>query len=326
MGFKDDAETDIGPKRDRWGRPLLLPPGCGEEDRTWYSRASSLSDYASGVKTGLETWKRRHAAIGIARREDLAAMIAALPETGKDKKDDQVTNAQLDGYIEEALIASGAPAKANWGTAVHGFTTDGVDASHAPERMRADIEAYERELARLGIRPVLDEVFTANEELRVAGTFDHLYLLPDGRVVVGDKKTGIDSPLDAAIQMSCYAYGDVYDWRTDERESMESVAGSFGTFDPSVGLHVHIPRGEGRCVIKALDLQHAFRLAKHAAVLRDARLAANRDDVLATSPEGLLLERIWTCQSRDELVITVGDCQHEDVLAAARRRWDEVAC
>lgn len=329
MGLKDQIEQEVGPKRDRWGRPLLVPATglyeVDKEGRTWYSRASSLSDFASGVKTGLETWKRRHTAVGIARREDIAAMIAALPptETG-DKKDDAVTKAQLDEYIEEAMIASGASAKANWGTAVHGFTTDDVDASHAPERMRADIEAYQRELGRLGIEPVLDEVFVASDFLRAAGTFDHLYRLPDGRVVIGDKKTGIDSPLDAAIQMAVYADGAVYDWLTDERESLADVAGSFGTFDRTIGLHVSIPRGEGTCTVKALDLDYGFELAEHCAALRDAGHAAKRDLLIATSPEGLLLERIWSASSRDELQDIMTGVTSEDALEVARKKWAEL--
>lgn len=319
MGLRDDAEVDIGPKRDRWGRPLLVPRGGTE--KVPYSRASSLSDYASGVKTGLETWKRRLAVVGVAQREDIAAMIAALPSTDTgDKKDDAVTKAQLDEYIEEALISAGASAKANWGTAVHGFTTDGVGVEHAPERMKADIEAYERELGRLGITPIADEVFIACDEVRAAGTFDHLYRLPDGRVVVGDKKTGATSYLDAAIQMSIYAHGEPYDWSTDRRDPL-SLAG----FDPSVGLHVSIPRGEGRCEVTMLDLDYGFELAKHAAFLRDAGYAANRDRLMATSPEGLLLEAIWACSTREALKKVMADISSDDAKEAANQRWKELA-
>lgn len=332
MGFKDDIESEeIGPKRDRWGRPLLVPMERslqGEADvngRTWYSRASSLSDYASGVKTGLETWKRRNVAVGLARREDVAAMLAALPdmETG-DKKSDAVTKAQVDEYIDMAFEASGAAAKANYGTAIHGFTADG-NAEHAPERMKADIAAYEAELERLGIRPVLSEVFVASDSLRAAGTFDHLYQLPDGRVVVGDKKTGAKNYLDAAIQMSVYANGDVYDWRTDTREPLEIVGGSFGDFDSSVALYVSIPRGEATCEVTLLDMNYAYDLALHCAELRDAGHAARKDLVVAQTSAGIFLERIWATDNRAELQEIMAGVTDDEHVAAARQHWGELA-
>lgn len=332
MGFKDDIEPEqAGPRRDRWGRPLLVPmekhlqAEADVNGRTWYSRASSLSDYGSGVKTGIEVWKRRHAVVGVARREDIAGMIAALPDmdTG-DKKSDQITKAQVDEYTEMAYQAAGLYEKANWGTAVHGFTADG-NPEHAPERMKADIDAYERELARLGITPVMDEVFTACDSLRVAGTFDHLYQMPDGRIVVGDKKTGKESLIDAAIQMTGYANADVYDWRTDQRDPLALVAGSFGDFDSSVGLHVLIPRGEARCEIKLLDLHYAYDLALHCAELRDAGHAARKDLVVAQLDHGIFLERIWTTGSREELAEVMAGVTDDEHVAAARQHWGELA-
>lgn len=331
MGFKDDIEDEAGPKRDRWGRPLLVPAGptlaaqADKQGRVWYSRASSLSDYASGVKTGLETWKRRLAVVGTAQREDIAAMVAALPSLETDdKKNDQVTKAQLDEYIEEALISAGASAKANWGTAVHGFTADG-DPDLAPERMKADIAAYYAKLELLGITPVMDEVFVACDSLRVAGTFDHLYRLPDGRIVVGDKKTGIAHLLDAVIQMSGYNHGDVYDWRTDERTPLADVAGSFGNFDPSVALHVHIPRGEARCEITMLDTSVGYGLAEHCAALRDASHAAFRDRLVETSEAGLFLERLYACKTREELKKAMLGVEGDDAKEAANKQWKALA-
>lgn len=331
MGLKDQIEQEaVGPKRDRWGRPMLVPrqnhliAEAGADGKTWYSRASSLADYASGVKTGLETWKRRLAVVGVARNEHVAAMIAGLPDmdTG-DKKGDAVTKAQVDEHIETALSLAGASADADWGTAVHSFTAEG-NVEHAPERMKADIAAYHAELERLGITPLMDEVFVANDALRAAGTFDHLYRLPDGRVVVGDKKTGVEHMLDTAIQMGAYSYSDVYDWETDERTPLADVAGSFGDFDPSVGLYVHIPRGEARCEMKLLDTARGHRLGAHCASLRDAGLAAAKDKLLDTSFTGLLLMRIQTVGSRAELERVMKGVVADDALDAARVRWAEL--
>lgn len=334
MGLKDQIGQEAeptGPKRDQWGRPLLVPAApylvaqVNKSGKTWYSRASSLSDFASGVKTGIETWKRRHAVVGIARREDLAAMVAALPDMETDdKKNDQVTKAQLDEYIELASEHAGMYLKANYGTAIHGFTADG-SIEHAPERMKADIMAYRHELERLGITPVLDEVFVACDPLRAAGTFDHLYRLPDGRVVVGDKKTGDTSFLDSGIQMAVYANSDVYDWRTDERTPLADVAGSFGTWDPTVTLHVDIPRGQARCEMTLLDSEIAYDLAHHATVLRDASYAAFRDKLVVSSNEGLFLERLHACKTRDELVALMKGVESDDAKEAANKQWKALA-
>ena len=321
MGFQDDIET--GPQRDRWGRPLLIPAFGGE--RQWYSRASSLADYASGVKTGLEVWKRRLAVVGIARREDIAAMIAALPdlETG-DKKNDQITKAQLDEYIEMALEAAEAPAKANWGTAVHSFT-DGQSErlEHAPERMRADIEAYHAKLRQLGIKVLATEIFVACDALRAAGTFDHLYGLPDGRAVVGDKKTGIAHLLDAAIQMSAYSNGEIYDWTDDSRTSLSDFAESLGyEFDHVEGLHVHIPRGEARCEITSLDLEYGYDLAMLCSQLHRAGLSEARDMLVFRSDLSIFLSRIEASKSRAELKEIMGSApENDDLRAEANKKW-----
>lgn len=323
MGLKDMLEVEQGPPRDRWGRPLLIPARGGE--RRWYSRASSLADYASGVKTGLEVWKRRLAVVGIARREDIAAMIAALPdlETG-DEKNDQITKAQLDEYIEMALEAAEASAKANWGNAVHSFT-DGQSErlEHAPERMRADIEAYHAKLEQLGIKVLATEIFVACDSLRAAGTFDHLYGLPDGRAVVGDKKTGIAHLLDAAIQMSAYSNGDIYDWTDDTRTSLFDLAESLGyEFDSNEGLHVHIPRGEARCEITSLDLGYGYDLAMQCSQLHRAGLSEARDMLISGSEVGIFLSRIEASKSRAELKEIMGFApKNDDLKAEANKKW-----
>lgn len=331
MTLADQIEEEAGPKRDRWGRPLLLPISGDayqlrdKSGRTAYARASSLSDYASGVKTGLEIWKRRQMAVGLAQREDIAAMLAALPpmDTGDDKSD-RVTKAQVDEYLEMAHEAAGGNVKANYGTAIHSLTVE--DAGHTPERMQADVDAYYRELEALGIRPLLDEVFIANDDLVAAGTFDHLYLMPDGAVVVGDKKTGkqIDL-LDISIQLAVYAGGDAYDWTDDSRVPLEVLAETWGLFDDSVGLLVEIPAGTGTCRITELNLYEGRDHAERASLLRQARLSVHRERLVSRSPEGLYLERVWTAESHAELEKIMAHApKSEDLRAAANKRWAEL--
>ena len=334
MGFSKDAGEEIvqdGPPRDRWGRPLLIPADksipVDKNGRAWYSRASSMSDYASGVKTGLEVWRRRKAGVGVAQREDIAAMIAALPplDTG-DKVNDDITKQQLDEYLEMAQDHAGQHDGANHGTAVHGFTeaAENPHNPHVPERMRDDVDAYYAHLEKLGIKVIATEVFVANDGARTAGTFDHLYLLPDMRVVVADKKTGKPNLHDALIQMATYSYGDVYDWRTDERTSLEDIAEAVGgTLDRSMGLHVHI--ADGACKVTPLNTGEGYRLLLKAAALRDSGLAANRERWLAGTEMQFILHRVHTAKSQAELETVMDGIDDEDAREAARKRWRELA-
>lgn len=329
MGFRDDmaveADAKIGPDRDRWGRPLLIPKGG--EDRRPYTRVSTLSDFASGVKTGLETWKRRQSAVGLAQREDIAAMVAALPplET-EDAKTDQVTKAQLDEYLELAHEAAGANAKANYGTAIHAFTEQTSMPPNVPDRMKADVEAYYSTLDMFGIQVVASELFIANDVIMAAGTMDHLLLLPDGRVVPADKKTGRIDVVDNAVQISAYAFGDAYDWRDDTRTDLDAIAESVGgRYCPSTGFTIHIPAGEGTCELIPLNLEEGWRLAYDAAKIHQRRSAAYRPKFLSSDDNPLFIA-IHAAKTRDDLqrlaALVAGN---EDATSEARRRWAELA-
>lgn len=335
MGFQSDASDDPVDlvRRDRWGRPLLVPselhrealaPYTNDEGRVWYTRASSLSDYASGVKTGLETWKRRLLAEGLGAREDIAGMIAALPpsDTG-DKKTDQVTKAQLDEYIEMATDHAGAHAGANHGTAVHGFTAAGGRPEQAPERMKPDLAAYDEELARLQVTPVLDEFFVACDALQAAGTADHLYRLADGSIVAGDKKTSkaVDI-VDHGVQLATYAHGDLYDPATDMRTPLSEVAESLGgRFRRDFGIIAWIPRGRGECQLIGVNLARAYRLAGYAATIRTARLAQHREDFTSQETFAHVLIRAASTKA-DVIEAMKGFPDASDELRGhANQRW-----
>ena len=94
---------------------------------------------------GLGIWKLRHAALSIARHEDIAAMVAGL----------EYGDPALDELLEQACDRSAAMVEArHWGTAVHTFTEAGPDhprREYVPERMRADVDSYDRALERAGL-------------------------------------------------------------------------------------------------------------------------------------------------------------------------------
>lgn len=281
----DPFELDIeAPPRDRWGRPLLVPVKGGE--RQAYTRMSTLANYICD-QSGLATWEKRLLARGLAEREDLCAMIAALPRCHSDKRDkrtlsaaekreDKEVNAKLDGYLNEALEHAGRSWKANSGTAVHGFTDPGADLDAVPERMKADVDSFLTYIGSGTIEVLATEVFVVNDALQCAGSFDHI-----GRVngvpgmsgpVVIDKKTGqIDGKgLSFAIQLAGYATSDVYDLDTDERRPLESLTGG-EQVSRQWGVIAHIPLGAGRTDLYRVDLLRGVHCARLATNVRTAR-------------------------------------------------------
>jgi hypothetical protein len=274
-----DLEVEC-PPRDRWGRPLLVPPGGGE--RKPYTRMSTLANYVSD-QSGLATWEKRLLARGLAEREDLAAMVAALPSCEADKRDkktltatekreDKAINAKLDDYIEQALEHAGRSFKANHGTAIHGFTDPGSDLTAVPDRMKADVRSWLQWLERYGIEILATEVFVVNEALQAAGSFDHLARIPSVGIVVLDKKTGVVDGKDLAfaVQLSGYAHAEVYDLDTDERRPLESLTDG-ERINRDLGVVAHIPLGAGTTEPYLIDLRRGLHCARLATHVRQAR-------------------------------------------------------
>src|SRR5512144_865765 len=181
---------DVDPiRRDRWGRPLLIPTGGTEADRTAYTRASTLAN-AITSDYGLNLWRLRHAVKGLSDRPDLAEMGSALACLTGDRKTDAPVNRELDFIITEALMECGALGPAHYGTAVHGHTEPDKDTGPVPERMQADVASFYTALEEHKLRIVATEVFTACDELMAAGTFDHVVEhIPTGSYLVLEKKT-----------------------------------------------------------------------------------------------------------------------------------------
>lgn len=256
------AMTDIA--RDRWGRPLIPPPGGGKPIP--YTRASTLAK-ALDEGSGLAKWMCRRVAEGMAIRPDLVAMAAAC--RGDEKR--------LGEAAEAAKEAAGSSAAANTGTALHAFCQH-VDEGHMrlgdiPEPHRGDVAAYRTALEGRGIIVAACERFIANDELRTAGTFDRLLALPDGRLVVADIKTSTSAlrflALQTATQVAVYATGMLYDPATGTRTPLPA--------DTSTGVLIHLPRGGARCDLYALDLvagAEAARLAISVRAIRGTQPAA----------------------------------------------------
>lgn len=267
-------------KRDRWDRPLLVPVGGGE--RQPYTRASTLSNYLTD-SGGLHTWDLRNVAIGMGIREDACALAASLPPinaakrgkktlTAAEKKQDRETNKALDEIIASAKEAAYGLHKARMGTAIHAFCEPGADVDLAPTAIRPDIYSFHAKLAALGIRVVASELFVANDELQAAGSFDYIAWVPGLGFVIIDIKTGqVDGKgLSFAVQMSTYATAVLYNPVTDERTPLESLTGG-EAINTDVALLAHVPLGEGRTDLYAIDIKTGLHCAVKATHVRAAR-------------------------------------------------------
>lgn len=241
--------------RDRWTRPLITPPEGGKP--VPYTRVSTLAK-ALDNKEGLMKWMQRQTVIGLGKRPDLVQMASAVASDTR----------KLDEVIDEAMKAAESNRAANVGTVMHAYT-EVIDKGGWPKQatpeMAADLTAYRT--AMQGVEIVGAEHFVVNDHLRAAGTFDRLLRLADGRVVIGDIKTGQrepSNPLSVTIQTAIYAHSHIYDPDRGRIGYLPDLGVSTDT-----GLLIHLPAGQARCDLYLLDLTVGWTLAQTAVAVRD---------------------------------------------------------
>ena len=323
------------PPRDGSGRPLLIPRGVeiADENRVPYTRASGLADVLEEFGF-LWKWKMRGVAKGLADSMDLIRLVAAEHYTcgfvhvdrqpgetdkayGARVAAAEAANKQagrnIDQVIERAADRAGVDMKADYGTAIHLRTEPGNQGTDPDEKQRIDQESCWDLWRTLGVVHLGTEVFTANDELRAAGTFDHLSYVPGLGIVVTDKKTSSKAKASYDIQLADYAYSDVYDKDTDQRLTLEEFVAAQG-WDPAlinrdVGIIWWVKGGKTQA--RQLDLREGIKWARVAASIRDERRpAASRvaKDVTRSLSKGTeeqrvrLLEALSTAPTLDILV------------------------
>lgn len=244
--------------RDQYGRPLIKQAKGRDLPYTRCSTAAkALSDTG-----GLTKWKQRQQMIG-------TVMMPSLLQ-GVDIRD----NASLDQAIENAYEVAGANESAKIGTTIHSLTEwvdNGIDFDPADY---GDFAFFVEEYRRLTekVEMLAMEQFVVNDELKVAGTFDRLVRLHDGRVVIGDIKTGksaADSPHEAAVQMAIYGRSMHYDPETGERSPIVSPEGE--PIDTSRSLLIHLPSNRTQAGLYLLDTDAAWEAALLAVKVRQWR-------------------------------------------------------
>lgn len=249
--------------RDQYGRPKIIPPGGGKP--RGYTRMSSLAKVLDD-KSNLVNWKARMAAIGLRQRPALMTRLSGIVASGN--LDDYKVKRAIDAIVDEATEAAGASDKASIGTGLHELTEaldTGVMPQHVDAHDMARLLAYQDATAEL--EAVGMEGFVVLDELQAAGSYDRLWRCPDGRVRLGDLKTGAwdaKDPMGVAAQLAGYARGKHYDPLTGERFDLHP------DLDTSVGLLISLPP-DGGCEVIPLDLDLGWAVLQVASKVHTLR-------------------------------------------------------
>lgn len=278
------------PPRDRWGRPLVIPPDGGKK-RVGYMRATTLASTLEDT-FNLSRWQQRMVAEGLSAREDL--LLAAAAHRG-DKE-------RLNAICEQAIEAAKGTAAATTGTALHALTDaydrGTLDLATVPGTHRKDVEAFARVTAPLTVKGI--EVFGVLDAYEVAGTCDRIYEWPagSGQHYIGDTKTGsVDwGAGKIAMQLALYSRMTRYDLATDQRDPHPLKVSH------DLGIVVHLPAGSGTAELLFVDIHRGWNSTKLA---RDVRAWRKADKWLHPFPDPKaadpLAEKIAVADSVDAL-------------------------
>ena len=242
--------------RDRWGRPLVIPPGGGKP--VAYTRVTTYIDVLED-KYNLQKWMQRMVAIGLASRPDLLLAVQAH----RDSKP------ELDRLCEQAREAAEASAAATTGTALHALTEQvdrGGELPVVPPGAKASLEAYREATADLRVRHI--ERFLVQDRLQVGGTADRIVDY-GGESYIADIKTGSIEygALKIAMQLALYAHSAMYD--------PASGARTYHGASTTRGIIIHLPAvaepDEAACHLHWVDLEAGWAAVQVAAQVREQR-------------------------------------------------------
>lgn len=319
--FFDEADESTV-QRAPGGEPLIKQP---DGSVLKYTRASSLGDYLTDQEFLIE-WKLLNLAVSLGRNPDLADMCAIEEyNTGFNEPAPIVkreSKKRLLSLINRALDRVRTEERADRGTVVHGVTETGYD-GYIPVSVIGENAAFQEFIAINKIIRLGSEIFTVNDELRVAGTFDHLWYVPAlESIVIGDTKNGRNqNNLGFACQFANYANSMVYDPATGGRMSLEDFSflvwrelGHEDDVPPinrKVALLLSVKENEAK--VSEVDVEWGYEQCKRAASVRDARGTESGKvlqskivkSVKGKAARGLAVkaieERIQTARSVEEL-------------------------
>lgn len=274
-GFFEDA-----PEVERQnGQPLIMQP---DGSRLAYTRSSSLGDYLTD-SAFLEAWHMRNLAVALGRRRDLADMAAVEPFTTGFAEPDapikKASAARLDEINEKALESVMINERADRGTVVHAVTEMDYE-GYIPITVITEFASFQEWIAINKVRRIESELFVVNDDLRVAGTFDHLFEVEGFGLVIGDTKNGRNANnLGFACQFANYSRSKWYDPSTGERmdlaEYIKSRYGIEGVVNQEFALLLSVKAaqngGIGEVKVSEVDIDWGYEACKLAAQVRDFR-------------------------------------------------------
>jgi hypothetical protein len=272
--------------RDRWDRPLIVPPGGGKPIA--YTRASTLGKAIEDTYH-LNRWMLRCVAYGLSRRPDLVALAASIATNEGDDR------APLDEICNKAHEAAKGDKGANVGTALHKLSERrdaGEDLAYLTPELAEAIDAYGQQMKIFEV--LAAETFVVCDPLQAAGSFDRVVrllvdlefhhaklgrtVIPAGTVLVLDLKTG---KLDSAkywgptygVQQTVYACGSPYQ-HPRGRLDWEEVLGAGVRPSTDWALILHVPSDSPKDAgLVMVDLSIGAVLAELAVEVRQGRKA-----------------------------------------------------
>lgn len=190
----------------------------------------------------------------------------------------------LDGVIDDAKEAALANAKANLGTALHGFTQRldlGENSVNVPSQWKADIDAYLAAMKNYGLwtYDTFIERVLLIPELEAAGTVDRLLSgdalsgdMFNDLPVVGDLKTGKvkGKGRSFAVQLAIYAHA------THWHDPAANTYHEMPKMNQQRAVVIHLPVGKGECHFYEVDIEAGWEAAKLAYEIHKWR---KRDDL-----------------------------------------------
>lgn len=264
-------------QRDRYGRPLIIPPEGGKP--VPYTRCTT---YVGALEDtyNLGGWQQRMAVAGIAMRPDLHLRAVSLGKppvrdgSAEAEAVEKKWKSEMNKLVDEAREAAAASASATIGTSLHSLTEvidrgRDLDWQTIPERYRVHLTNYIE--ATRTMHPVAVERFVVNDALKVGGTADRFVTIEgfDG-LFVADLKTGSVEygAGKIAMQLAVYANSQAYDPQTGTRTPPPGIR-------RDLGVVIHLDAVTGTCQLLWADLATAWEAVKVAGWVREWRKRKN---------------------------------------------------
>lgn len=321
------APERVEPDRDRWGRPLVIPPEGGKA--TAYTRCTTYVDCLDD-KWKLQEWQQRMVALGLTQRRDLFLAYSSIAGELMNPKPSTSAKNRANDLCSQAREAAAASAAATTGTALHLLAERldrGYDLGVIPDDAAADLRAYETTTKPLTALHI--EQFTVQDDLKIGGTPDRVVRY-EGENYIADLKTGSIEwgSLKIAMQLAVYAHSRFYDVTSGTRSNLPDV-------DRGRGIVIHLPAGSGECRLHWIDIDAGWAAVDVARQVRewrkvgrkllspldvdtplpfdDAPLPADLGDQIANAATVTDLTDLWA-RNRDRWT------EHHTELATARKQ------